>query len=819
MHSLLQDIRYGARLLVKSPGATAVALVTLALGIGVNTATFSFMNAMANMPNRFADAENLVILYSSTDQAEETFVSGLDYLDWCEQATSFSDIALRGCASRFLSGTGEPERINGIKATANLLPMLGMHPQVGRLFSAQEDSPSGERVVLLTDRLWHRKFHSDLAIVGQTILLDDDPYTVIGVTPAKFEVESLWYDCDFVTPLRLDPAKLKRDDRWYQPIARLAPGIASGQAQVEMSGIAARLADAYPETNADVGATVRSLSERVYSASDRLASLALLAAVGMVLLIACVNLANLLLAKASARGKELAVRVALGASRVRIIRQLLTESLLLSLLGGALGLLVGIWAIDLFSLVAEGAPFQEDEVGLNPAVLTYALIASCAAALLFGLAPALATSQVSVSETLKEGAAAASAGRSRNRLRNGLIIAQLAAALPLFVCCGLTIRHLLAVRSADFGIDKERLITVRVDLPRHRYTRAPQWAAFYRDAVETLEAMPGIERAGATVSLPILGMGFTYAAPITIEERPIDEAAPADVREYKTVTPGYFETMGIPVLSGRSFTEADHAESLPVALINERMARQYWSNEDPVGKRISLDEHTSDEDDATDPAETELIWRTIVGVVGNAGCTFRGGPQPPTVYVPQSQKPSASMTVVARTVGNPKDAIPALRSAIHDIDRAVPAHEFRTVADIVHRWSRDDRAAAWFLGTLAALALGLAGVGLYGVMSYAVVQRTHEIGVRIALGARAKDVVRLVLKRCLILAAVGIVIGLALSAPVGLAIQSYLFGVSGVDPLAYVGISALLLAVAALAGYFPARRATKLDPSAALRCE
>jgi len=824
MGTLFQDVRYGARMLAKSPGATAIALITLALGIGVNTATFSFLNAEANIAHRFADAEKLAFVYTSTGDNEEGFISGLDYLDWREQAESFTDIALYARPSRFLSGAGEPERVNGVAATADLLPMLGLDPQLGRLYSTQEDTPGAERVVLLTERLWQRKFDRSPDVLNRTIVLNGEPYTVIGVLPPEFDMEDMWYRCDFVAPLRLDPATLRRDDRWYRSIARLTPDVTHQQAQAEMAGVAARLADAYPATNAEVGATVRSLTGTVFSTGDRLAFLAMLAAVGMVLLIACVNLANLLLAKATARGREFAVRVALGAGRTRIIRQLLTESLLLALLGGALGLLVGGWTIDLFRNLMEGLPFQKDELGLNSAVLTYTLIISCAAALLFGLAPALMTARVSVHEALKEGAASASSGRSRNKLRNGLVVAQLAIALPLFICCALTTRHLFAIRAADFGFNTERLITTQVDLPWHRYTTPAQWATFYGEAIEAIEAMPGIEHAAASLNLPIVGMGSSFHGTVTIEGRPVDETSPPDVREYKPVTPGFVETMEIPLLAGRTFAASDdHADAQPVVLINERMARHYWPGEDPIGQRVTLDNRASQMGNVTiigaDRPPTEVTWRTIVGVVANAGYTFRGGPQPPTIYMPQSHQPSTSMVFVARTRGDPKTTIPALRSAIRNIDPAVPVGGFRTVADIIHRYCRDDRAAAWFLGTLAALALGLASIGLYGVMSYAVEQRTHEIGVRVALGAGKSDVLRLVIRRCLTLAALGIAIGLVLSAPVGLAIESFLFGVSGIDPVAYLGVTLVLLAVAALAGYVPARRATRVDPMVALRCE
>ncbi|UCG88483.1 MAG: ABC transporter permease, partial [Gemmatimonadota bacterium] len=489
---------------------------TLALGIGVNTATFSVINAMESIPSRFADAERLAFLFASTDEDDEGHVSALDYLDWCKQAESFTDIALFGHSSYFLSGSGEPERLNGVRATANLMPMLGLDPQLGRLYSPDEDTPGAERVVLLSEKLWERKFARSPDVLGQSMVLNGNPYTIIGVMPPLFDLQAsrMWYHVEYLTPMRLNQADLKREDRWHRSIAKLKPGVTFEQAQTEMSGITARLADAYPDTNAEVGLTVGSFTKRYNSAADRLLGLALLAAVGMVLLIACANLANLLLAKATARGREFAVRAALGAGRMRIIRQLLTESLLLAVLGGALGLLIGTWTLDAVKASVDLIPGQTHEIGLNPAVLTYTAIASCIAALLFGLAPALMTSRVSVNEALKEGAAAASTGRSRNKLRNSLVVAQLAIALPLFICCGLTVRHLIALRSAEFGFNAERLMTMQVDLPWYRYREPAQWGTFYRDALETIEAMPGIGQAAATMSLPVFGMRTAYA-PVT----------------------------------------------------------------------------------------------------------------------------------------------------------------------------------------------------------------------------------------------------------------------------------------------------------------
>ena len=812
MGTFLQDLRYGARMLVKSPGATAIALITLALGIGVNTATYSVIRTESSTPYQFADANRLAFLFSPTDEDDEAGVNALDYLDWCDEARSFTDIALLDQSMFFLSDTGEPERINGLRATANLMPMLGMVPQLGRLYAPDEDAPGAEGVILLADKLWDRKFDRRPDVLGRVVQLNDRSYTIIGVLPPEFELQNsrMWYHVEFLVPLRLDRAELEREYRWNRCIAHLKPEVTFEQAQAEMTGIAARLAEAYPETNQNVSVTVASLTKRFDSMDNRLAMLGLLVAVGMVLLIACANLANLLLAKASSRVREFAIRTALGAGRIRIVRQLLTESLLLAALGGVLGLLVGLWVIDAIKASVDLIPGQTQNIRLNSAVLMYTLAASVAAALIFGLAPALMTSRVSTIESLKEGATASSAGRSRNRLQNGLVVAQLAIALPLFVCCGLTIRHLIAMRTVDFGFDADRLVTMEVDLPSYRYNKLERWAPFYHDAIEAIEAMPGIERAGATLSLPVFGMSFHFA-PIKVEGHPVDAVSPQDVRWYQSVTPGYFETMGIPLIRGRFFLQSDHPDTQKVAIVSERMAGYYWPNEDPIGRRVTIDENGTD--------SSETAWITVVGVVADAGRELRGGPPRPMLFLPALQKPTNSMTIVARTRGDPKDAIPAMRAAIHNIDPGIPVCEGRTVADIVHSWCREDRTAAWFLGTMAALALGLAGIGLYGVMSCVVVQRTHEIGVRMALGASKSEVLRLVIRRCLILAALGIAFGLALSIPVGLSIESALFDVSGIDPLAYVGVSVLLLAVAAMAGYVPARRATKVDPIVALRCE
>ena len=810
MNSLLHDMRYGIRMLAKNPGFAAIALITLALGIGVNTALFSVVNAMRIRPQRFLESHKLVFLWQTRERQERLprSVSAPDYLDWREQSTVFTDLALALHSRRNLTGSGEPERVSAMPVTANLLPMLGIDAQIGRLHSVEEDSPGARRVALLTDRLWERRFGRDASVLGRTVTLDDVPYTVVGVLPSEADFEEFFYSkIDLITPLQLDSGTCQREQRWFRSIGRLKPEVTVEQAQTEMSAIASRLAAAYPDTNSDVGVWVQPLSEKYFSHSDRLASYALLAAVGCVLLIACVNLANLLLAKATSRGREFAVRAALGAGRGRIVRQLLTESLLLALLGGVLGLLVGVWAIDFFvASQPDYMPFRRDELGLQPAVLTYTLILSVVAALIFGLAPALTAARVSLNEALKEGAGATSAGLARNRLRSSLVIGQLAITLPLIICAGLVIRHIIALKSVDVGFNTERLLVMQIDLPTYRYDSDAARATFIRDAVAASQATPGVRSAAAVNFVP-LGFGGASIS-VTIEGREVDRSVRPDYAGYNIVTPGYFSTMEIPLVRGRFFTGYDHAEAQRVAIVNEKMAERYWPNEDVIGRRFQLDSGTSDGQ-----------WITVVGVVGDTGHSGLYHPPSPEVFLPHQQRPSANMVILARTLGDPNTLAAPLRGVIRRMDPDLPIYGVRSMADVLHRWLRDDRMAVAFLSGLAVLALSLASVGLYGVMSYNVAQRTHEIGVRVALGAARGDVLGLVIKRCLTLAVAGVLVGMVLSAGVGLVLESQLYEVSGIDPVTFIGVSILLLLVAAAAGYLPARRATKVDPIVALRYE
>jgi putative ABC transport system permease protein len=795
-------------MLAKNPGFTAIAIITLTLAIGANSAVYCVFHAINSIPYRFEDPEKLVFLWRQTERFERAHVSAPEFFDWRDRARSFSDMGIYWSGRGLISAEGEPEEVRMLSASANLLPMMGIKAQLGRFHTAQEDAAGADRVVVISNELWQRRYGSDAGVLGRVVTFNDVPYTIIGVLPEKVSFEQFWPGVGLMSPMVIEPENLRRDYNSYSTMGRLEPGVTLAQAQAEMDTIAGQLAQVYPETNAGTGVQLQSLMDVLIDDDVQLVEILALSAVGLVLLIACVNLANLMLAKAMARTKEFAVRATMGASRGRIVHQIFIESLLLALPGGILGLLLADWAVGIF-MQSSYIPFliMQEELGLSLSLVIYTLLISFLAAFIFGLLPALTTTKISLFEELKETATSTSAGRSQNRLRHALIIGQLAIAMPLLILCGMITKHFVSLTMLDLGYNTENIISMNVRLPEFRYQNPQQGREFYRRAIEAVDALPGIESAGGGYQLPVFHF-WGSRAPVAIEGR-FDENKDFQVKWiYRVVTSDFFQTLKVSLVKGRYFTPADHGKVQPVAVINQRLARQYWQNENPVGRRLTLD-----------PKAAKIKWVTIVGVVGDTGRHVFGGPSPGLLYLPFEQKPVSNLKIIARAQGDPMDMIGSLRSAIHGVDPMVPVSDFHTVDDIVRYWLRDDRMAAGFFGGVALLALGLASIGLYGVMSFSVIQRTHEIGIRVAMGAIRKDIMQLVIKRCLRLCVIGIAIGIILSLPLSFVVKSSLYKVSAIDPAAYIGVITLFLLVALLAGFFPARRAMRIDPMEALRYE
>jgi predicted permease len=808
MSHFINDIRYGLRMLGKNASFTAIAIIILTLTIGVNSAVYSMFHVLKAIPYRLENPEKLVFLWRQTERHERASVSAPDFIDWRDQAKSFSDMGIYRSDRGLISGEGEPEEVRILYASANVMPMMGIKAQLGRFHMAQEDAQGADQVVVISNDLWQRRYGSDAEVLGRVVTFNDMPYTIIGVLPEEISFEHFLSDVGLMSPMVIKPENLRRDYNGYSPIGRLKPGVTLAQAQTEMNTIAGQLAEAYPETNADTGVQLQSLMDVLIDDDMPAVEVLGLSVVGLVLLIACVNLANLMLAKATARTKEFAVRAAMGAGRARLVRQIFIESLLLSLPGGILGLLLANWAVGIF-MQSSYIPFliMPEEVGLSLPLVIYTLFISVLAAFIFGLLPALTTTKISLFEELKETTTSTSAGHARNRLRHALIVGQLAIAMPLLVVCGMISKHLVSLEMLDLGFNTENIISMTVRLPENRTQNPQQGQAFYRRAIEAVNALPGIERAAGGYQLPVFHF-IGPSSPVAIEGR-LDENTDLQVQwGHRVVTSEFFQTLEVPLIRGRYFTPADHSEARPVAVINQRMARLYWPNENPLGKLVTLD-----------PEAAQIKWVTIVGVVGDTGRHVFGGPPPGLLYLPLEQNPVSTIRIIARTQGDPMDMTGSLRSAIHGVDPMVPVSSFKTVDDMVRYWLRDDRMTAWFFGGLAVLALFLASIGLYGVMSYSVVQRTHEIGIRVAMGAFRRDIMLLVIKRCLRLCVIGIAIGVLLSLPMGFVVKSFLYQVGPVDPTAYAGVIALLLLVAFLAGFVPARRAARVDPMVALRYE
>ena len=808
MATLLQDLRYAFRLLGKSPGFTAIAVLTLALGIGANTAIFTVVNAVLLRPLGFRDPSR-VVLVAEKSAYPTVSTSYENYIDWRDQSHSFDSLEATRGATITLTGAGEPERLNVRMATAPLFPLLGVNAILGRTFLAEEDHAGGSPVVVLGYGVWQRRFGGSHDILGKSITLDSRPYTVVGVLPRGFE---LLQPADVFLPFT-PWAKTLPDDRNWHPgifaIGRLKAGISREQARTEMVGITKRLEEQYPIYNTGTSADVVDLQEQLVK-GVRPALLLLLGAVAAVLLIACVNVANLLLARAASRGREVAIRTSMGASRWRVTRQLITESLLLSLAGGALGLLFA-WASlgPLLRLSATSVP-AVFAVGLDRRVLFFTLLVSLVTGLLFGIVPALRTAKLDLRETLNEGSRGSTAGPGHHRIRGALVAAEIAMAMLLLVGAGLLLRSFSRLQDVPPGFQADHLLVADLPLSLTAYAKPEQRFEFFDRVVGRAKSLPGVRSAGAASFLPVSGGGGLLH--FNIAGRPPKSPHDYTATGYRTITPNYFETLGMPLEQGRFFTAADTEKAPAVVVINAAMARTYFPGENPLGKRLQVG--------AT--PEPDVPWMEVVGVVGDVRQGLDLDPKA-EMYLPYRQAdqilPVFQLSIVLRTATDPMLQASALRNALAEIDPNQPLVKVRTMEENMATTVAQPRFRTWLIGIFAALALVLAAVGVYGVMSYTVTQRTSEIGIRVTLGAQPEDVFRIVVGEGLRLALAGVGVGILAALALTRLLQSFLYGVSAYDPLTFAGVAVILTIVAVAASFFPARRATLVDPLVALRYE
>lgn len=806
MESLLSDFRYAVRSLIKRPGFTAIALVTLALGIGANSAIFSAVNALLINPLPLPNPDRIVAVWDKNPSrgVERNEVSMADYLDWRAQNQSFEQLALERWWSTNLTGGDTPERIQGFLVTANFLDVVGVKPIKGRSFAEEENTPGKEGVAIITYSLWQRRFGSDPNIINRTITTNNIPRTVIGVLPEGFNYPK---GAEIYAPIAITPEQMKnRGFHTYYVIGRLKAGASLQSAQADLDTIAARLATQYPETNVGRGVAVFPIvadTVRMYST----AIWVMMAAVGFVLLIACANVANLMLARASGRRKELALRVALGASRWRIIRQLLVESLILALLGGTLGVLVAFWGIDLLRTgnPGEAAKYAPgwNHLGISLPVLAFTLGISLLSGLLFGLAPAWHVSKPELNDALKEGGRQTTSGS--HRLRGLLVVSEIALSLVLLIGAGLMVRSFLALLNTSPGFNSDSLLTMNLNLPFAKYKEEPQRAAFYSDLVQRVKTLPGVQSAAVVNYIPLGGSNSSDS--FLIEGVPEPPPGQENDGRYRVCTPDYFQTMGISILKGRGFNDQDISGSKPVIIVNETLARRYWPNGDALGKRIRF----------YGPLD-KAPWMEIVGITQDVKHELNL-PVTPDYYLPHAQDPWNAMVLVARTSVDPGSMAASIRQQVSGIDKDQPVFDVRTMHEVRAISVAVYSFGSIMMGIFAIVALVLAAIGIYGVMAFAVTQRTQEIGIRMALGARARDVLKLVVKTGMWLAIIGVIAGLAGAFAITRLMASLLFGVTPTDAVTFALVTAGLLLVALLACYIPARRATKVDPLVALRYE
>jgi putative ABC transport system permease protein len=810
MQTLLQDLRYAIRTMANNRTFTALAVLALALGIGANTVIFSVVNAVLIRSLPFPDPDRIIMVFESDlQQSSQEAIAAANFLDWRDQNQVFEDIAAYREEAFNLTGTDRPERAAGVVTTAGLFPVLGVTPILGRVFQSDEENLGSGRVAVISQNLWERRFASDPNVIGQTLTSNSEPLTIIGVMPSGFrfpEEADLWIPPrQFVPEHVLRPTvnmSTNRDSHYLSAIARLKPGQTLQQARANMDAVARRMEEQNPNENAGRGVSLATLREQIVG-DIRPTLLVLFGAVGFVLLIACANVANLLLARAATRQKEIAIRTALGATRFRLVRQLLAESVLLALLGGGLGSLLAMWGIGpLISLMPAGI-YGAKDIGIDGLVLGFTLAVSLLTGVVFGLVPALQATKSDLNESLKEGGRGGSAGARRNRARSLLVVSEIALSMVLLIGAGLMTKSFFRLEQVNPGFETRNVMAMRLSLPAVQYPDERRRAAFFQQVIQRLQAVPGVQSGAAISRLPLTpgnsGRGVTIAG------RPTDVSSEGPSADYRVISADYFRVMGVPVLKGRSFTEADNSDAPPVAVINETMAQRYWPGEDPLGQRMRI------EDD--DP------WMEIVGVVGAVKHFGLDSKSRPEFYVPYLNDPWPFMTAVIRSTSNPSSLADAMRREVWAIDKDLPVPEIKSMDQLLSGSVAGRQFNMLLLGIFAGVALVLAAVGIYGVMSYSVTQRTHEIGIRMALGAKQSDVVKLVVRQGIALALAGVGMGLAGALGLTRVLASLLFEVGTTDPATFVAISLLLTAVALGACFVPARRAARVDPMIALRYE
>jgi putative ABC transport system permease protein len=809
MDTLIQDLRFGIRMLLQKPGFTIVALIALALGIGANTAIFSVVNTILIRPLPYTESDKLVWIWEENPASDikREPASGPNFTDWKNQNSVFENMTGFTKYNPILTESGEPERITGTIVSSSFFDVLKAQAAMGRTFLPEEDQKGKDKVVVLSQGLWQRRFGADPKILGNSIKLNGNSFTVVGIMPPSFEnpLPGEQTKAELWVPIGFDLTKMGRRGDFLNVIGRLKPGISIEQARAELKTIAGRLEQQYQSTNAGWSVTVLSLHER-FVGDVKPALIVILGAVGFLLLIACANVANLLLSRATARQKEIAIRNALGAGRSRIIRQLLTESLILSIAGGAIGLLLALWGVEALVAFSPGNIPRIDKVTLDNRVLGFTLGISFLTGVLFGLIPALHASRSDLNEALKEGGRSSTEGIKRNKIRNMLVVSEIALALVLLIGSGLMVKSFLKLQQVNPGFNPDNLLTMQFTLPRSKYKETHQLQAFYQQLIEKVKSVPGIQNAAVVGTVPLSGGGDVLS--FNIEGRPLPPLDKGLDSESQVISSEYFSTMGIKLLKGRYFTEQDTKDSQKVAIINEAMAKRYWPGEDPIGKRITQD----------DPLNT-TNWLSIVGIVEDVKHNTLDEVTYPQMYEIYTQRVKPNLCLVAKTTGDPLNLASAIRGEVQSLDKDQPLYNVKSMESLLSSSIAGHRFNTFLIGIFAAIALILTAVGIYGVISYSVNQRTNEIGIRMALGAQQNDVFKLIVGQGLKLALLGVAIGLAGAFTLTRVLYSLLFGVSTTDLITFTVVPIIIVAVALIASFIPARRATKVDPTIALRYE